>query len=142
MTLEPKGFHEIGPDQVAIETVMRAVGGSSGIETTQEVVMVVALRDRKMVRIDFATSLEEASARPPGLECLAPAWHLRRRRRSTSAAGMPPSRRICQPPPISSPVTSTTVEGSPVSSPPSIARSAPPRCLGGTSSNRAARARR
>ena len=60
VTLEPKGFHEIGPDRYAIETVMRAVGGSSGIETTQEVVMVVALRDRKMVRIDFATSLEQA----------------------------------------------------------------------------------
>ena len=41
---------------------MRAVGGSSGIETTQEVVMVVTLRDQKMVRIDFATSLEDARA--------------------------------------------------------------------------------
>ena len=41
---------------------MRAVGGSSGIETTQEVVMVVTLRDQKMVRIDFATSLEDAKA--------------------------------------------------------------------------------
>lgn len=60
VALEPKGFHEIGPDQVAVETVMRAVGGSSGIETTQEVVLVVTLRDGKMVRIDFATSLDEA----------------------------------------------------------------------------------
>jgi hypothetical protein len=60
VALEPQGFHEIGPDQVAVETLMRAVGGSSGIETTQEVVLVVTLREGKMVRIDFATSLDEA----------------------------------------------------------------------------------
>jgi ketosteroid isomerase-like protein len=60
VALEPKGFHELGDDRYAIETVMRAVGGASGIETTQEVVMVVTLRDQKMVRIDFATGLEEA----------------------------------------------------------------------------------
>ncbi len=60
VTLEAAGFHEIGPDQVAIETVMRAVGSSSGIETAQGVVMVVTLRDEKMLRIDFATSLEQA----------------------------------------------------------------------------------
>jgi ketosteroid isomerase-like protein len=60
VSLEPKGFHELGDDRYAIETVMRAVGGASGIETTQEVVMVVTLRDQKMVRIDFATGLEEA----------------------------------------------------------------------------------
>lgn len=58
--LEPRGFHELGDDRYAIETVMRAVGGASGIETTQEVVMVVTLRDQKMVRIDFAVGLEEA----------------------------------------------------------------------------------
>jgi len=62
VTLESREFHEIGADQIAIETVMRAVGGSSGIETEQEVVMIVTLRDEKMVRIDFATSLEEAMA--------------------------------------------------------------------------------
>ncbi len=62
VTLEPKGIHEIGPDRYAIETVMRAVGGSSGIETKQEVVMVVALRDQKMMRIDFAINLEDAKA--------------------------------------------------------------------------------
>ena len=61
VTLEPKGFHELAPELFAIETVMRAVGGSSGIETTQSVVMIVSLKDSKMVRIDFATSLEEAS---------------------------------------------------------------------------------
>jgi ketosteroid isomerase-like protein len=60
VTLEPKGFHELGGDRYAIETVMRAVGGASGIETTQEVVMVVTLRNQKMIRIDFATGLEEA----------------------------------------------------------------------------------
>ena len=60
VTLEPKGFHDLGDDRYAIETVMRAVGGASGIETTQEVVMVVTLREQKMVRIDFATGLEEA----------------------------------------------------------------------------------
>ena len=67
VTLEAKGFHEIGPDRYAIETVMRAVGGASGIETTQEVVIVVTLRDGKMVRIDFATSLEERRERPAWL---------------------------------------------------------------------------
>jgi ketosteroid isomerase-like protein len=60
VALEPRGFHEVGPDQVAVETLMRAVGGSSGIETTQEVVLVVTLCEGKMIRIDFTTSLEEA----------------------------------------------------------------------------------
>ena len=60
VALEPKGFHEVGPGQVAIETVMRAVGGASGIETTQDVVLIVGLKEGKMVRIDFATGLEEA----------------------------------------------------------------------------------
>jgi len=36
------------------------VGGASGIETTQEVVLIVGLRDGQMARIDFATSLDEA----------------------------------------------------------------------------------
>jgi len=60
VALEPHGFHEIAPNQVAIETRMRAVGGGSGIETTQDVVLIVSLRDGQMARIDFATSLEEA----------------------------------------------------------------------------------
>jgi ketosteroid isomerase-like protein len=60
VTLEAKAFHEIGPDKYAIETVMRAVGGASGIETTQEVVMVTTLRDGKMIHIAFATTLENA----------------------------------------------------------------------------------
>ncbi len=60
--LEATGVHEIGPDLIAVETVMRAVGGASGIETTQEVVMVVTLRDSQMVRIDFAITLENARA--------------------------------------------------------------------------------
>lgn len=41
---------------------MRAVGASSGIETTQGVFMIVALKEGKMVRIEFATSLEDAMA--------------------------------------------------------------------------------
>jgi len=60
VTLEAKSFHEIGPNQVAVETVMRAVGGASGIETTQGVFIIVSLKEGKMVRIDFATSLEAA----------------------------------------------------------------------------------
>lgn len=60
VALEPREFHELGPDQVAVETVMRTVGGSSGIETTQEVVLVITLRDGMMIHIDFATSLAEA----------------------------------------------------------------------------------
>lgn len=60
VALEPQGFHEIAPGQVAIEIRMRAVGGASGIETTREIVLLVTLRDGKMIRIDFATSLEEA----------------------------------------------------------------------------------
>ncbi len=60
VTLEAKAFHEVGPDKYAIETVMRAVGGASGIETTQGVFIVATLRDGKMVHIAFATSLEDA----------------------------------------------------------------------------------
>ena len=60
--LEPKSFEEIEPDKFAVETVMRAVGGASGIETTQEVVMIVAVRDSQMIRIDFALSVEAARA--------------------------------------------------------------------------------
>ena len=60
VTLEAKDFHEVGPGRYAIETVMRAVGGSSGIETTQKVFIIAHLKGSKMVRIDFATSLEEA----------------------------------------------------------------------------------
>jgi len=56
--LEARTLHEIGPNRIAVETVMRAVGGASGIETTQEMVMVVTLRDSQMARIDFATNLE------------------------------------------------------------------------------------
>src|SRR5687767_892522 len=51
VTLAPQGFHEIGPGQVAIETELRAVGGASGIEATQDVVLIVTLRDGKMIHI-------------------------------------------------------------------------------------------
>ena len=60
VTLEAQGFHDLGSDRYAVETVMRAVGGASGIETTQGVVMVVTLRDSKMIHIAFAIGLEEA----------------------------------------------------------------------------------
>jgi ketosteroid isomerase-like protein len=62
VTLEAGDIHELGGDKYAVETVMRAVGGSSGIETTQGVVMVVTLKDSLMIRIDFAISLEDAKA--------------------------------------------------------------------------------
>ena len=83
---------------------MRAVGGSSGIETTQGVVMVVSVKDSLMVRIDFATSLEDAKAGKTASSSAAARPPLR---------ASPPSRRIRQPPPDSRPVTSTTVEGMP-----------------------------
>jgi len=60
VVLEPRGFHDIGPGQVAIETRMRAVGATCDIETAQDVVLIVSLRDAKMAHIDFTTSLEEA----------------------------------------------------------------------------------
>ena len=60
--LEAGQIHELGHDKYAVETVLRAVGGASGIETTQGVVMIVALKDSKMVRIDFALSVEAARA--------------------------------------------------------------------------------
>jgi hypothetical protein len=60
--LEAGDIHELGEDKYAVETLMRAVGGSSGIETTQGVVMVVSVKDSLMIRIDFATSLEDAKA--------------------------------------------------------------------------------
>jgi hypothetical protein len=62
VTLEPQAFHEIQPGLYVVETVMRAVGGSSGIETTQGVFMIVTLEEGKMIKIDFATSLDEAMA--------------------------------------------------------------------------------
>ena len=58
--LEPKGFYELAPDRIAVEAVIRAVGGASGIETTQNVFFVVSVRDSKMAGIEFATSLEQA----------------------------------------------------------------------------------
>ena len=60
VTLEAKDFHEIGPGRIAIETLMRAVGGASGIETTQSVYMVVDIKEGKMARVDFAVTLDEA----------------------------------------------------------------------------------
>ena len=39
---------------------MRAVGGASGIETTQSVYMVVDIKEGKMARVDFAVTLDEA----------------------------------------------------------------------------------
>jgi hypothetical protein len=39
---------------------MRAVGATCDIETAQDVVLIVSLRDAKMAHIDFTTSLEEA----------------------------------------------------------------------------------
>ena len=60
VALEPRAFYEVDPGRVVIEAVMRAVGGASGIEATQEVFLIVAVKDGKMARIDFATSLEEA----------------------------------------------------------------------------------
>ena len=62
VTLEPGEIHELGQNKYAVETLMRAVGSSSGIEATQGVVMVVSVRDSLMIRIDFATSLEDARA--------------------------------------------------------------------------------
>jgi hypothetical protein len=60
--LEAGNIHELGGDRYAVETVLRAVGGSSGIETTQDVVMIVSLKDSQMIRIDFALSVEAARA--------------------------------------------------------------------------------
>lgn len=62
VTLEAGDIHELGDDRYAVETLMRAVGGSSGIETTQGVVMIVSLEDSLMTRIAFATSVEAARA--------------------------------------------------------------------------------
>jgi len=62
VTLEAGDIHELGGDKYAVETLMRAVGGSSGIETTQGVVMVVSVKDSLMIRIDFAASVEAALA--------------------------------------------------------------------------------
>ena len=58
--LEPTGYHELAPGQIAVETTMRAVGGASGIETTQDVVLIITLKDGKMAHIDFAPTLAEA----------------------------------------------------------------------------------
>ena len=60
--LQANAFEELAPGRFAVQTEMRAVGGASGIETTQEVVMIVTVRESRMVRIEFATSLERARA--------------------------------------------------------------------------------
>ena len=60
VTLEAVAIHELGEDKYAVETLMRAVGGSSGIETTQGIVMIVSVKDSLMIGIDFAMSLEAA----------------------------------------------------------------------------------
>ena len=83
-----------------------------------------------------------AALRRPGHELRADGRRLasRRRRRRGRWPGRPPEtaplRRICQEPSASIAVRSTTVEGNPVSSPPSIARSAPATIESGTSSKR------
>ena len=41
---------------------MRAVGATCDIETAQDVVLIVSLRDGRMARIDFATTLDDARA--------------------------------------------------------------------------------
>ena len=67
VTLEAKDFHEIAPGKIVIETVMRAVGGASGIETTQSVFMIATLRDGKMVahRLRDKPRRREGRARRP-----------------------------------------------------------------------------
>lgn len=60
--LEAGQIHELEEDKYAVETVLRAVGGASGIETTQDVVMIVTLKDSQMIRIDFALSVDAARA--------------------------------------------------------------------------------
>ena len=60
VTLEPHGFHDIALGRVAIEARMRAVGGTSGIAATQDVILLVTVRDEKMVHIEFARTLNEA----------------------------------------------------------------------------------
>jgi hypothetical protein len=62
VTLDTGDVHELSEDKYAIETVLRAVGGSSGIETTQGIVMIVSVKDSRMTRIDFALTLEDARA--------------------------------------------------------------------------------
>ena len=60
VVLEPKGITDFGPSQVAVELHMRATGHASGIETAQDVVMVVTVRTGQMAWIDFYGTLEEA----------------------------------------------------------------------------------
>lgn len=62
VTLEARDFREVGPDRIVVQAVIRAVGGASGIETSQEVYFVVTVRDSKMARLDFAASLDDAVA--------------------------------------------------------------------------------
>ena len=60
VTLKASGFHLLSTGQIAVETTMHAVGGASGIETSQGVVLIISVRDGKMARIDFAPTLEDA----------------------------------------------------------------------------------
>jgi ketosteroid isomerase-like protein len=62
VTIETREFHDLGGGQFAIESQIRAIGGASGIETTQPVILVATLRDEKIARIDFAITLEDARA--------------------------------------------------------------------------------
>ena len=121
---EPGEFREVGGRVIAQSTLI-ARGRATGIEVQQEVVLVWSLRDDQVIRVEVFATLEEAleaaeAAGPPsraGSPRRAPIW----------ARLTAPSRRTRQDPSESSAVRSTTVEGSPPSSPPSIARSAPSR---------------
>jgi ketosteroid isomerase-like protein len=66
VTLEASAFHELDPGRIAVEAEIHAVGGASGIETTQGVVLIITVKDGKMAHIGFAPTLEEAmpSGRP------------------------------------------------------------------------------
>lgn len=60
--LEPAQFVELSPDHVAIDLVIRAKGQTSGIEASQEAVLLADLDEGLMRRIRFFATVEEARA--------------------------------------------------------------------------------
>ena len=122
---EPERFIAVG-ERVVVPMTLRARGRTTGIETAQEIVQVWELEDGRAIRVSVHATLEEAMRRAAGSP-VPPGSSTRRRvrRRDSSPSESAPARRIDQRPVASRAVRSTTVDGSPRSWPPSMARSTP-----------------
>lgn len=63
--LEPVEFHDVAPGRVIVDSVLRAIGQTSGVEVTQHVFLLIHIRDELIYRIEFFFALDEARAAVP-----------------------------------------------------------------------------